>query len=96
MERPAAPPYERLILVCCNQRDPGEAACANRGSVELHKALKEQVKAKGLADRIRVTRSLCLGQCEKGPNICVMPENAWYHHVKAEDLPAIAARHVDA
>ena len=94
VNKPDKSPYERMIFVCCNEREPGEAACANRGSVELHKTLKEYVKSKGLKDRLRVTRSLCLGQCEKGPNICVMPDNVWYHDVKTADIPAIIDRHV--
>ena len=95
MEQPDRPPFERVIFVCCNEREPGEAACANRGSVELHKAIKERVKALGLKDRIRVTRSLCLGLCEKGPNIVVMPEGEWYHHVTATDIPTILSKHVE-
>lgn len=94
MDRPDRPPYEKLILVCCNQRDPGEAACANRGSVELHKAMKDFVKSRGLQNRVRVTRSLCLGLCEKGPNVCIMPDQIWYHGVKPGDVPAILERHV--
>ena len=26
-------PYERVIFVCCNEREPGEDACANRGYI---------------------------------------------------------------
>jgi len=94
MEQPERAPVERLILVCCNEREPGEAACANRGSKDLHKAMKDYVKSRGLQTRLRVTRSLCLGLCEKGPNVCVMPDQAWYHAVKTEDVPAILERHV--
>jgi len=70
-------PYERIIFVCCNQKDPGEASCANRGSGEFQKQLKEYMKSRGIKG-LRVSRSLCLGLCEQGPNICVMPENVWY------------------
>ena len=91
--RPA--PYERILFVCCNEREPGEDACANRGAAELQKRLKAIVAERGLKGRIRVSRSLCFGLCAEGPNICVMPDNAWYNHVGPDDLPAIVERHID-
>lgn len=95
MEEAGKKPYERVIFVCCNEREPGEAACANRGSSELQKRLKEYMQAKGLKGRVRVARSLCLGLCEVGPNVCVMPENAWYRGVSEKDLPEIERRWID-
>ena len=88
-------PFERLILVCCNEREPGEDACANRGSAEFQKKLKDYAKAKGLQGRLRVSRSLCLGLCEKGPNICVMPDNVWHAGVTEKDLDEIKRRWID-
>jgi (2Fe-2S) ferredoxin len=90
--RPA--PYERVIFVCCNEREPGEDACANRGSAQLQKDLKAMVKDRGLKGRVRVSRAMCFGLCSEGPNICVMPDNVWYRGVTAADLPAIIDRHV--
>ncbi len=95
MEERERPPYARLILVCCNERGPGEDACANRGSVEIHKRLKEYVKSKGLQARCRVTRSLCLGLCASGPNVCVMPEGVWYFRVAPADVEEICRKWID-
>ncbi|MBI2931611.1 MAG: (2Fe-2S) ferredoxin domain-containing protein [Planctomycetes bacterium] len=92
-EMPRAP-YERTLFVCCNEREPGQDACANRGSAEIQKRLKEIVKSKGLQGRLRVSRAMCLGLCSVGPNLCVMPDNVWYTHVTLEDVPAIVERHV--
>lgn len=90
--RPA--PYERTLFVCCNEREPGEDACANRGSAELQKDLKAMVKDLGLKGRVRVSRAMCFGLCAEGPNICVMPDNIWYRGVGPADLPTLIARHV--
>jgi (2Fe-2S) ferredoxin len=92
MDRPA---YERVIFICCNEREPGQAACANRGSRELQEKLKQFVKDRGLRARIRVSRALCFGLCELGPNLCVQPENVWYNGVGPQDLPEIVRRHID-
>jgi (2Fe-2S) ferredoxin len=88
-------PYERTIFVCCNEKEPGEAACAARGSRELQAKLKAHLKSKGLQGRMRVSRSLCLGLCEQGPNVCIMPENAWYARVTPADLPEIQRTWID-
>jgi (2Fe-2S) ferredoxin len=94
MEEMKKRPYERIILVCANQRDAGEAACANRGSAEFQKHLKDYMKSKGIKG-LRVSRSLCLGLCEQGPNICVMPENVWYTGVAQKDLDEIKSKWID-
>jgi (2Fe-2S) ferredoxin len=96
MEELPKKPYERVIFVCCNQREPGEAACANRGSAELQKNLKDHLKTKNLQGRARVARSLCLGLCAQGPNVCVMPENVWYSGVGEKDLEEIKRRWIDS
>ncbi|HYF01026.1 MAG TPA: (2Fe-2S) ferredoxin domain-containing protein [Planctomycetota bacterium] len=95
MAAPTPPPYERVLFVCCNEREKGEDACANRGSAELQAKLKAYMKSKGLQGRVRVTRSLCLGLCAQGPNVCVMPENVWYSRVTEQDLPEIQRRWID-
>ena len=48
MEQMNKQPYERIIFVCANQKDPGEAACLNRGSGEYQKQLKEYQKSKNI------------------------------------------------
>lgn len=95
MDELAPKPFERILLVCANEREPGEAACANRGSGEFQKKLKAYAKAKGLQGRLRVSRTMCLGLCEKGPNICVMPENVWYSGVTEKDLEEIRRLWID-
>lgn len=88
------PPYERVIFVCCNERPEGEDACANRGSVAIRDALKEEVKRRGAAARIRVSRAMCFGLCAIGPNVSIQPDNVWLHAVRAEDVPEIVRRFV--
>lgn len=88
-------PFERVIFVCCNEREPGEDACANRGSAELQKKLKEYMKSRDLKGRCRVSRAMCLGLCAVGPNVCIMPENVWYTGVTAADLNEIQRKWID-
>ena len=87
--------YRKLILVCVNERDGGEVACSQRNSAEIHKRLKERVKASGRSGVIRVSRTRCLGQCDKGPTVAVYPDGCWYGSVTLADVETILRRHVD-
>jgi len=84
------PPYQRIVLICVNDRKPEEGpSFAPRGSVDLARAIKERVKAAGFKARVRVSRTLCFGQCELGPNVAILPENLWFHAVTLADVDAI-------
>jgi (2Fe-2S) ferredoxin len=86
--------FEKLILVCLNERTDGRACCSHRGSAEVHAALKAWVKSHGLAHRVRVSKSGCLDQCSLGTTVVVMPEFRWYGEVTLEDLDRIIADHL--
>lgn len=80
-------PFQKVIFVCTNSREPGErVCCAGNGSVELHADLKEWVARQGLKRYIRVCKSGCMDRCEDGPNALLMPDNIW---VCGLDRPAL-------
>lgn len=82
----------RLLFVCVNRRPDGtpKGSCAARGSEEVHKLLKEAVKARGLAKtEVRVCTSSCLDACWAGPTIAVEPDHYYYGHVRASDVTEI-------
>ena len=86
------PKRERYLFVCLNQRDEGHAkgSCLARGSGEVHRALKEQLSARGLAKiAARVCTSSCLDQCSSGVCILVEPDHFFYGRVTMADLPEI-------
>ena len=89
MKEAEKPPFRRTIFFCCNERDPGEAACANRGARALQEKLKAWVKANGYKKEIRVMKSSCMDQCALGPTVCIQPDNVWYFGVTEEDLETI-------
>jgi (2Fe-2S) ferredoxin len=82
----------RYLFVCTNRRPDGtpKGSCAARGSVELHAALKEQLKARGLAElEARACTASCLDTCWVGPTIAVEPDHYFYGRVTEADLPEI-------
>ena len=81
-------------FVCINQReeDHPKGSCTARGSEDVHRALKEQLSARGLAKTdARVCRSSCLDQCSSGVCILVEPDHFFYGRVTTADVPEIVA-----
>ena len=85
----AAVPFKKIVFVCVNKRDNGEACCADRSSEQILGELKERVKHLGLAGKIRVSKSGCQDLCARGPNVMVFPDNIWYHEVTLADVEQI-------
>jgi len=88
--------FEKLILVCLNERTDGRACCLHRGSAEVHARLKAWVKEHGLSKRVRVSKSGCLDQCSRGTTVVVLPEFHWYGDVSLDDLDRIIADHLQS
>lgn len=88
------PQRKCYLFVCVNQRPDGvpKGSCAARGAVELHAALKEQLKNTGLARvEARACTASCLDVCWAGPVIAVEPDGYFYGRVGAADVPEIVA-----
>ena len=82
----------RYLFVCTNRRadEDAKGSCAARGSEEIRAALKEQLKARGLARLgARACKSSCLDQCSSGVCILVEPDHFFYGHVTLADVPEI-------
>jgi NADH:ubiquinone oxidoreductase subunit E len=63
----------KQIFVCTNHRGlSGQASCGARGSESLLALLQTELRNRSL-DYL-ATSSVCLGHCEKGPNIKVLGE----------------------
>ncbi len=80
--------YKQYILVC------GGTACDSIKGMELFNALKKAVKENGLVNEVQVVRTGCLGFCEKGPIVKVLPQDTFYVEVKPEDAEEIIKEHI--
>jgi len=86
------PQRERYLFVCTNRRAPGheKGCCMERGAESVHLALKEQVKARGMAKvQARVCTVSCLDQCSAGVTILVEPDHFFYGRVSLADVPEV-------
>jgi len=88
--------YQRHIFFCLNQRDNGEACCADHNAQKAFDRCKAQVKAQGLAGpgKVRVNKAGCLDRCAGGPIAVVYPEATWYTFVDDADIDEIVSSHL--
>lgn len=95
MRQASKSPYDRVILVCQNERPAGEPSCRPRGSEAVKDALKAYVKEHNLKRRVRVMAGGCLDLCAQGVNISIQPDQVWLHDVQLEDVPEIIRRFIE-
>jgi (2Fe-2S) ferredoxin len=88
--------YQRHIFFCLNQRDNGEACCAQYDAQAAFDRCKALVKAAGLSGpgQVRVNKSGCLDRCAAGPIAVVYPEAIWYSFVDPSDVDEIVESHL--
>lgn len=79
--------HRKLVLVCTNVREDGRECCGMKGSAELHKKLKEAMKAVDLT--IRVSKTGCLDRCSEGATVVIQPDDIWLGGVTESDIPEI-------
>lgn len=80
--------YRSHVLVC------GGTGCTSSGSQELIEALNKEIERLHLSKEVKIVQTGCLGLCERGPNVIIYPEGAYYCRVKPEDARDIAEEHL--
>ncbi len=76
------------ILVC------GGTGCTSSKSMNIIKALNEQIAEKKLENKARVVMTGCFGLCAKGPIMVVYPEGTFYHSITVDDVADIIDTHI--
>ena len=80
--------FESYVLVC------GGTACVSGGGDSVVETFKKELEAAGLAEKVQVVVTGCLGFCEQGPLVKILPQGTFYAQVKAEDVKEIVAEHL--
>jgi (2Fe-2S) ferredoxin len=81
--------YDAHVFVC------GGGDCKKRGSKDVRKALKNELRARGMFGDVRVDCVDCFGLCKDGPNAVVYPGGTWYLGIGEEDVPEVVERHLE-
>ena len=80
--------FNMHILVC------GGTGCKASQSELIKTNFISRLNEYGLADEIQVILTGCLGFCEKGPIVKILPDNTFYTQVSPEDVAEIVDEHV--
>ena len=80
--------YQSYVLIC------GGTACFSGGGDKIVAEFKEQLAAQGLDKTVQVVATGCLGFCEQGPIVKILPQGTFYVQVKPEDVKEIIAEHL--
>ncbi len=88
--------YQRHIFFCLNQRDNGQACCADQGAQAGFEHCKVRIKQEGLSGKgqVRVNKAGCLDRCAGAPVAVVYPEAVWYTFVDNADIDEIIDSHL--
>ncbi len=76
------------LLIC------GGTGCHAAGSQTVRDALRDEIAAKGLADRVSVVETGCNGFCAMGPVMVVYPEGTFYVNLETKHVPQLVQEHL--
>ena len=78
--------YRKEVIVC------GGTGCMSSGNDKILENLQNKVKELGLESEIIIVKTGCVGFCEKGPIVKIMPDNTFYAEVTPDDVDEIVAK----
>ena len=70
------------------------AGCISSGAQPVLESLKKKVEEVGLGTSVEVVATGCMGPCNQGPLVKVMPENTIYQKIKDDTAPKIVQSHL--
>ena len=82
----ALDPRQSLITLC------GGTGCLAFVSSDVQEAFEDELRRRGLGDKVHLKRTGCHGFCEKGPIVVILPQKIFYPSVQVEDVPEIVEK----
>ena len=80
--------YQSYVLIC------GGTACCSGGADNLVAEFASCLELAGLKDKVQVVKTGCLGFCEQGPIVKILPQGTFYVQVKKDDVKEIVQEHL--
>ena len=75
------------VLVCCG-------GCTSSGSLKVTAKFEEEIAKAGLAEKVTVVKTGCMGLCSQGPIVVVQPGNVFYAQINEEQISKIVQQHL--
>ncbi len=76
------------ILLCAG------GGCIASGSLAVKSALVDEIKSRGLEDKIKIVETGCLGPCSRGPVLVTAKDKIFYQGVTPDDASIIIDKHI--
>jgi NADH:ubiquinone oxidoreductase subunit E len=76
------------ILVC------GHSKCWKRGGRAICQLLEENIRNRGLQERVTIETTDCLKKCKYAPNLIMMPDKTRYSEVTLHEIPLLLDKHL--
>ncbi|MGE5582086.1 MAG: NADH-ubiquinone oxidoreductase-F iron-sulfur binding region domain-containing protein [Bacillota bacterium] len=80
--------YKYRILVCSG------AGCISSNCHAVKDALLKSLQDSNLAEQVLITETGCIGTCDLGPVMIVMPDEVLYTKLQPSDVPSIVYTHL--
>jgi NADH-quinone oxidoreductase subunit F len=79
---------DRTVNVCYG------AGCISGRCELIYNRLVLELEEQGLMDKVKVNQTGCIGACDLGPSIYIIPDDVYYCKLKEEDVIKIVQNHL--
>ncbi len=80
--------YRHRLLLCSG------SGCVSSGCKEVRDALIKELEKEGLSSAVDLSLTGCIGICDVGPRMSVLPDGVFYCKLKPEDMKKIVKTHL--
>ena len=83
--------YQKHVFICTNQKEGGKKCCAQGGGEQVFLEMKRLVKELNMhgPNKVRISRSGCLGRCQEGPCVVIYPEGKWLTYRNSDEVKTL-------
>ncbi|MCY7331826.1 MAG: (2Fe-2S) ferredoxin domain-containing protein [Pseudanabaena sp. CAN_BIN31] len=75
------------ILIC------QKSDCWQHGGKEVYQKLEQELRDRGLSDRVQIQKTGCQKQCKQAPNLVIMPNKDRHSRVKLSQVDSLLNRY---
>ena len=79
--------FDNTILFCSG------SGCVSSNCGEARDALIEELRLAGLLDKVNISLTGCIGICDVGPRMTVLPDGVFYCKLKPENMKKLVKKH---
>lgn len=78
---------DKIINICYG------AGCISAKCESIYHEMKKSLEKHGISDQIKINQTGCIGACDMGPSIYVLPDDVYYCKLVPSDIDRIVEEH---